>query len=116
MSTEDVIAALDQALPDGVVLDELRTILHQHASSGATEVEVGGELIRIPLDVVISVVTKAFFKEYYDIGFSTGYRVEVAIGEVSVGQSGLRVGHCFATLFFNNQAQRFTIDFHARPR
>jgi hypothetical protein len=118
MTTELVIQTLDEAMPDDLIMQELRAILRQEQTEdGCAPVELDGEYVSISADVAIEIVTKAFFKEYHDTGFPTGFRVQVAVGGV-VGKNtaGLVARHCFATLFFNEAQQRFTVDFHREMR
>jgi hypothetical protein len=118
MGTDIVIRALDEALPDSVVEEALRSILRQEAAGAETVcLEMDGEHIMVPRDASTDLVTKAFFKEYYDVGFSTGYRAQVAIGGVISEEHGIaKAKHCFATLYFDRSCQLITIDFHAQMR
>lgn len=120
MTLIDAINALDVAIPDDVVERELRTLLQKEAhDSDCVHIEfseVEGGSIAVPLDVKIEIMTKSFFKEYLQqcIG---DFRVQVAIGGAAINEGGVLVAkYCFATLWFNAQGQRFTIDFHLEVR
>jgi len=107
-----VVAILDTAMPDEEVAAKVRAILAERAEGGDhTPLETNGMLI--PADAIIEVVTKVFFKEYGDLGFSTGCRVQVAIGGV-IGETGFGwvAKHCFATLFFTDKDEPPTVEFH----
>ena len=116
MDTEAVIRALDGALPDATVLADLAGILWDGGKDTA-EVELDGLLVPVPRGAPLEIVTKAFLKEYFDVSFKTGYRVQVAVGGVSSEQFGiLSAGICFATLYYNAARRPFTVDFHKEMR
>ena len=118
MSRDIMVRTMNEILPDSVVEEELRAILRQAQEEGGNApVELNGNIVSVPVDVDIEVVTKAFFEERHDAGFPTGFRVQVAIGGISSnGVLGLVATYCFATLFFNAEGRRFTVDFHTKMR
>lgn len=118
MSTDRMVHMMNEILPDSVVEEELRALLRQaQDEGGSAPVELNGNVVSVPVDVAIEVVTKAFFEERQDAGFPTGFRVQVAIGGItSNGVLGLVARYCFATLFFNAEGRRFTVDFHTSVR
>jgi hypothetical protein len=105
---------MDQILPDIHILKDVSRILWQEAK-GEIELEEG--VVSVPEGTAIEMVTKAFFKEYFEeIKFGT-YRVQVAIGGVQDQKFGmLYAKYCFATLYYNEKANLVTLDFHKDMR
>lgn len=118
MNSDRMVRTMNEILPDSVVEEELRTVLRQTQDEGGNApVELNGNIVSVPVGVDIEVVTKAFFDERQDAGFPTGFRVQVALGGISNnGVLGLVATYCFATLFFNAEGRRFTVDFHTTLR
>lgn len=114
MAYINVIKAINEALPDEQIGKDISNILQKYAKQGGVEVELSEDkLLVIPENVPIDIVTKSFFKEYYDINFRSGYRVQVAIGGIQNQKYGiLYAKYCFATLYYNEESKMLTIDFH----
>jgi hypothetical protein len=114
--TETVMNALNDALSDSFIEEELRSIFRQcEGPAGVIEIELNERFVPVPIDAKIEVLTKTFVRETYDLGFSTGYRAQVAIGGVAGGTGHQLVAvYCFATLFFNADCQRITVDFFTK--
>ncbi len=110
--------AIDNALPDHQVIADIRRILEDE-SGGKAEVAVEVEedtWEEIPVNAPIQVVTKAFFKEYFEIGFGS-FRVLMAIGGVQDEKFGLlSAKYCFATIYYDKAGQLITVDFHKEMR
>jgi hypothetical protein len=120
MSLEAAFRALDDAISDDSVEVALRQVLRGATDeNGTVQIELGeveGGYVGVPVDVTFEIVTKAFFKECLCASFGD-FRVQVALGGALVSSEGtLTARLCFATLFFNAQGQRFTIDFHIKVR
>jgi hypothetical protein len=114
--TTDVLRALDSILPDSTVLEDLSISLW-NTDKDAAEVELGGQWVQVPRGTPLEIVTKAFLKEYFDVPFNTGYRVQVAVGGVNGQEFGiLSAAICFATLYYNADRILFTSDFHTEMR
>lgn len=110
--------AIDNALPDHQVIADIRRILEDESGGKAgVAVEVEEDAWEeIPVNAPIHVVTKAFFKEYFGIGFGS-IRVQVAVGEVQEEEIGtLLAKYCFATIYYNKAGQLITVDFHKEMR
>ena len=60
---------IDEAFPDEVIIRELTDILWSDGEPG--DVEINSEMVEIPRNAEVVVVTKAFFSERFDIGFGT---------------------------------------------
>ncbi len=117
MDAVKVIKAIDEALPDEVILQDIHNLLAQDAVDGQTRIELGREWASIPINTPVDIVTKAFYKEYYNAGWGTSYRVLTAIGGFREDRHGLHTaGYCFATLYYNEQGHRITEDFHVEFR
>jgi hypothetical protein len=110
----DLLDLLDKALPDSQVVSDISRILWRE-SNGLVELEEGD--LSVPQSVPIEIVTKAFFKEYYDISFGNCFRTQVAIGGIEYQDSGvLFAKFCFATLYYKEKGALITIDFHKSMR
>ncbi len=113
-----VTEALDAVLPDERILRDLTQALAEAggASSQDADIETEHGHVRISPDAEKAIVTKAFFKEYYDIPFGV-YRVQVALGGVEKQQHGvLYARYCFATLYYNRRGEVITVDYHTDMR
>jgi len=63
------------------------------------------------------VVTKAFFKEYFNIYFGTCYRITLAIGGAHLEEDGtVEAGFCFLTIWYNLQREILSREFHSGDR
>jgi len=118
MRTAEVIAALDSVLPDADVVDSLRLLFDAGKDEhGFVSIELDEKWVPVPVDAHIELITKAFFDVRRPFGFSTGFRVLVAIGGAAERtESDWAAKYCFATLFFNAEGVRFTVDFHTEFR
>jgi uncharacterized ParB-like nuclease family protein len=115
MNTTEIIKGLDKILSDAQIIRDISHILWGETAS--TEVELNGSKIVVPLNEPIDIVTKAFFKEYFDIGYGNCYRVQIAIGGVVDQSYGLLCAkYCFATLYYNEKQLVITVDFHSEMR
>ena len=87
------------------------------ASIDRTNVEPDNDAVHIPIDVSITVITKAFFKEYFDeIGFGT-FKAMLALGKVTKKKSGyIEAEYGFSTLYYDDNANFITSDFHTEIR
>jgi hypothetical protein len=120
MSLIKALEALDRVISDDLVEAELREVLRHAADENAlVRIELcaaEGGYVTVPVGAKLEIVTKAFFKEYVRSPFGD-FRVQVAVGGAYVSPEGaLAARLCFATLWFNAQGQRFTIDFHVEVR
>ena len=82
------------------------------------KVELDSDVITVPEAVTITVITKALFSERFSIGFGSGFRVLVGIGDIQEGDVGyqLTCRYCFATLHYDEHCQLITEDFHQGNR
>ena len=109
-------AYIDDALPDDLIVNDLKEILWMDDPPG--KVELDSDVITVPEAVTITVITKAFFSERFSIGFGSGFRVLVGIGDIQEGDAGyqLTCRYCFATLHYDEHCQLITEDFHSEMR
>lgn len=118
MNTSQVVDTLDLALPDALVLAHARAFLVDNARDGFCHLELDNGYTPIPVDAPLSMITKAFFKEYH--GDPLGpYKCLVAVGEPkkqAYSSSIVLAEYCLFTLFFNAQCQMITLDFHEEWR
>ncbi len=113
----DIGKVIDNFLPDERVLDDVFLLLREDQGPEGTAIEFETGRVRVPENPQVAVVTKAYLKEYYDVGFGSGYRVQVAIGGVQEEQFGiLKARYCFATLYYNCEREMITADFHQDMR
>ena len=114
MENSSLDEAIDQILSDVHIFTDVSRILWQEAKG---EIELEGEVVNIPENTTIEMVTKAFFKEYSgEVKFGT-YRVQVAIGGIQDRRFGtLYAKFCFAALYYNEKANLITVDFHKDMR
>lgn len=116
MRTVNLIEELDRLLPDSQIIEDITSILWQKGSKGA-EIELERAKVLVPPNTRLEVVTKSLFKEYYDVGFGTCYRAQVAVGGVADQAHGiLGAEYCFATLYYSQEQQIITVDFHEDMR
>jgi len=108
---------LDDVLPDYKIIADLREIIREGTEGNQTHIEINETWISVPVQVPIVMITKAFFKEYFDgVGFGT-YKVLVSLGPPVQKKSGLmEPEYCFSTLYYNNDAELITLDFHSEMR
>lgn len=79
--------------------------------------EADGKKVFVTENTQIEIITKALLKEYYDVNFSSGYRVQVALGGIKDKKYGiLYPRYCLATLYYNLEGQMFALDFHKNMR
>jgi hypothetical protein len=112
----DIVAtALDEALPDASVLEELLMELSRCTEpGGSARVLVDGATMTLPTDVKLTLVEKALFKEAHETFFPAGCRVDVALGETQRDGLGLLVpAYCFARLFFDLECRCTRIEFRS---
>ena len=110
------VTALDRALPDERIVTDVREVLRESSGSDLAAVELEGEWVSVPCDVPVEVVMKACVREKYGIGFGT-HKAQVAVGGIT-DEAGefLDAKFCFATLYYNDNVQLTTIDFHRDAR
>lgn len=114
--TQRVVQALDAALADAKVVEDLTKLLWAGDVLRA-KIDLDGVQVEIPRNTPLQITTKAFFKEYFDVSFRTGYRVQVAIGGVREERFGiLTAANCFATLYYDFNHHLFSVDFHREMR
>ncbi len=101
--------ALEQWLPDAVVIDDLKRVLYAD-SPVVVELESGDVLI--PLECEFEVVSKAFIEQRFDVRWGTCFRAIVAIGNVTRVEYGtIQAKYCFSTLWYNHERKLITTDF-----
>ncbi|WP_414620672.1 hypothetical protein [Calothrix sp. CCY 0018] len=79
MSTSRLFSVLDKALPDEKIIQDFSDRIWNDKELNGTYVELNNEWKFIPDNAPLDIVTKALFKEYFEIPFGT-YKVMVAIG------------------------------------
>jgi hypothetical protein len=110
-----VATLLDEALPDGVVLEQLLNELRQRTGrDGSATVMVNDVAVVVPMGATLTIVDKILFRETYESRFSTGCRVDVALGETQeTGLGLLQPAYCFARLFFDRECRCMRIEFRS---
>ncbi len=113
MNTGSVLQYLDSLLPNEKVIQDM---VNYTWGNENREVEVEDEAkIVLEKPLLIEVVTKAFYQEYFEIGFGTGYRVLAALGGIKEIKFGvIYPTHCFMTLYYNSDLIPLTADYHCR--
>jgi hypothetical protein len=107
--------AIDRTLPDERIVRDLINLLREGGDEAEIEFETGN--VRIPAHPHVTLVTKSYRKEYFPIGFGSGYRVQVAVGDVEQTEYGiLKAQYCFATLYYTTGPELITVDFHKEMR
>ena len=102
--------------PDSQIIGDVRRVLSENEGEEGTEVEMEGHNFLIPFDVQIKVISKALFKDDYNASFGV-YRAQVAIGDVTSQEYGIVTArYCFATLYYDENRNLITIDFHLKIR
>lgn len=115
MDSFELEKSIDTVIPNAKVSKDIFAYLKQEGDT--LHVEIDQEYTFVPRDVHMDIVNKIYIKEYYDICFGTGYRVQVAIGGVKQQKHGiLYAQYGFATLYYDAQGEVITIDFHKEMR
>lgn len=115
MSSFELEKSIDTVIPNAKVSKDIFAYLKQEGDT--VQIEIDQEYIFVPKDARMDIVNKMYIKEYYDICFGTGYRVQVAIGGVRLQKHGiLYAQYGFATLYYDDQGEVITIDFHTEMR
>ncbi len=116
MNKKKLEQLLDELLPDSKVIDDINQELAE-AYLDSAHAKSDEDTALVPIGVSITVITKAFFKEYLDeIGFGT-FKVMLALGQVTKKKSGyIEAEHGFSTLHYSDVAELITVDFHAEMR
>jgi hypothetical protein len=116
MDTKELVRMLDEILPNQKVQDDLWQILKETSETDIS-IFLDEQQIKIPLTCPITIITKAFYKEYCDIAFRTGYRVQLAIGDIIALRHGIiEPGYCFSTIYYDENIRIITADFHRAMR
>jgi hypothetical protein len=115
MNTGNVLQYLDSLLPnEKVIQDMVNYTWGNENHEVAVEVEDEVKII-LARPLPIEVVTKAFYQEYFEIGFGTGYRVLAALGGIKEIKFGVVYPtYCFMTLYYNSDLIPLTADYHRR--
>lgn len=110
-----VAHALDRALPDSIILQELADELRQapHDTMGCALIRVGKDNLAVPVNAEMSIVDKALYKETPPSILPTGCCVQVAIGRVERKSFRMNVEYCFAVMVFDVECRRIKLDFRA---
>lgn len=120
MDLQPSLALLDELVSDKLIEAAwTEMLLKCEMEDGCVHVEleaVEGGYIAVPVEAALEVITKAFFESRFDMSFGH-FVVQVAIGGVVGHEASLpKARYCFATLFFNENAECFTADFHRELR
>lgn len=101
--------ALEQWLPDAVVIADLKQVLNSQSPAIIT-LESGDVIILHECE--FEVVSKAFIEQRFDVGFRTCFRAIVAIGRVTRVEYGIiHSEYGFSTLWYNHEPKLITTDF-----
>ena len=107
---------LDEILSDSQINKNLLHLLRGSRANGHPVIEIEGSSVRVPVNVGFKVVTKAVIKDRYNSGFGV-LRAQVAIGDVIDHEDGdVDAKYCFATLYYDNDCNLISSDFHKNLR
>ncbi|MEK8020229.1 MAG: hypothetical protein VSS75_025435 [Candidatus Parabeggiatoa sp.] len=119
MNTGDILQCLDSILPDRKIIRDIAQQLDDIAqfdeyTRGQVEIEVEDEMrIIVPREASVDIVTKAFYREYFDINYGTSYRVLAALGGIKKIQVGIVYPvYSFIALYYDSELNLTTVDFH----
>ena len=116
MTCIKALVVLDEALPDEKIVRDILSMLREYTREGGVEIELDegeGKTVFIPENPRVEIVTKVLLKEYYDVNFRSGYRVQIALGGIKENKYGiLSARYCFATLYYNLEKKFLSLDFH----
>ena len=120
MNTNHVLQRLDSRLPNPKIAQDIAQQLDKIALRKTTrdrdEVEIEVEdqaIIIVPRQTPVEIITKALYKEYFDISFGTGYRVLAALGGIKEIECGIiEPVYSFITLHYDSELNIITVDFH----
>ena len=116
MKTDTLFHLLDETLSDFQINEDLLKQLRSSTANGHAVIEIEGARVRVPLNVDFMVVTKAVFKDRYNSGFGV-FRAQVAIGDVIDHEDGDVIAkYCFATLYYDENCNLISSDFHRNLR
>jgi len=117
---DKALVVLDEALPDEKIVKDILIVLREYTQDGGVEIELDeaeGKTVFIPENPRVEIVTKVLLKEYYDVNFRSGYRVQIALGGIQEQKYGiLDARYCFATLYYNLEGEMLSLDFHPNMR
>lgn len=117
ISPADALArALDDVIPDAVVLSEISTALKAAQEDGRAIRLTDGELVNVPGNADIGITTKAIFCERHEQFRPSGYCFQVAIGGFVEGEGVSRAGICFAKIFFDRGRKQVQLEFYKAMR
>lgn len=119
MNTDEVLQCLDFILSDSKIIrdiaqqiDDIAQLSEYAKDQIEIEVEDGVRII-VPCKVPVDIVTKALYKEYFDINFGTGYRVLAALGGIKKIQAGIIYPmYAFIALYYDSELNLTTVDFY----
>lgn len=117
ISPADALArALDEVIPDAVVLSEISTALKAAQEDGRAIHLTDEEAVHVPANAEIVITTKAIFCERYERAFPSGYCFQVAIGGFIQGEGFSSAGICFARILFDRDRKRIQMEFYKKMR
>jgi hypothetical protein len=114
--TDALAQALDEAIPDTVVLGELSMVLEAAHEDGRAIRLTDGEAVHVPANADTVITTKAIFCERHERAFPSGYCFQVAIGGFIQGEGFSSAGICFARIFFDRGGKRIRQEFYRAMR
>jgi len=120
MNTSHILQRLDSILPNHQIIQDVAQqfdkMILKNAKKTRNEIEIEIEdqaIIIIPRQVSVEIVTKALYKEYFDISFGTGYRILAALGGIKEIEFGIiEPVYCFITMYYDSKLNLIAVDFH----
>ncbi len=111
MSEININDSLDRVLTDGRVLgDAARVLAEEVEKGGLSAAELGGNR---PEQVPMEVVKKAFIQCRFENAFGNHFIAQVAVGGIERQGSGIvHPGYFFSTLYYSEDLNLMTVDFH----
>lgn len=120
MNTNHILQHLDSILPNHKIIQDVAQQLDKmtlkSAKKNRDEVEIEIEdqaIIIVPRQMSVEIVTKALYKEYFEISFGTGYRVLAVLGGIKEIEFGIiEPVYSFITMYYDSELNLIAIDFH----
>ena len=116
MMLKEIYRLLDQVCSDDYVVNLAKKVTLDAGNGYSVEVELeDGSVVYVEQDDVFTVITKACFKERFDIEFGA-IKALVAIGECREAGGIVTASKCFSTLYFDEKVKLISIDYHKNFR
>lgn len=113
---KEIYRLLDQVCSDDYVVNLAKKVTLDAGNGYSVQVELeDGSFVSVEYDDSFTVVTKACFKEKFDIEFGA-IKALVAIGESREAGGIVTASKCFSTLYFDEKGKLISMDYHRNFR